>query len=136
MSVVPSMIRVVKTPTLPRDDDELLSAAGNWQLATDNCLDLAFADWLAETAERIRVAGDGRRDYLPGQLHDLQARAHWLADKVDELCQLAHFLDAATPEQFDARKEAVDLGLRDRAYYAGFMAAETPEPEYGYGAGR
>ena len=49
---------------------------------------------------------------------------------------MAHFMQATTPELYDARLGYYEEEAKERAYLAGRRDAETPEPEYGYGRGR
>lgn len=147
MSVVPSAVRTVKAPTLPPPDDDPRSRLPDylrvaeadhvddkptaedreWMSAVnlDSHLDpdLDFAGWLAEQARQH-------------QLREDRPWHQWLARKIDELAQLAVFMDASTSEAYDARLGVFEEESKERAYCAGYRAAEQPEPEYGYGQGR
>ena len=61
---------------------------------------LPFADWLAEQARQHQIRGDDSR-YCSAAWHA------WLASRIDELAQQAHFLGANDPATFDDRDEAM-----------------------------
>jgi hypothetical protein len=79
---------------------------------------LPFADWIETKAALIRL--------------DSTDAARWLAAKLDELAAKARWLQAETPDQYDARLEieddARDARLRDEGYDAALRAAPPMDP--------
>jgi hypothetical protein len=85
-------------------DEEFLDSISHFNYDRDPPREplLPFAFWLEVQAQRIRLKGG--------------TAAIWLAGKIDDLADDARSLRAATPEQFDARNDAM---LEYRAMEAG-----------------
>src|SRR5512135_1448951 len=79
---------------------------------------LPFADWIETKAALIRL--------------DSTDAARWLAAKLDELAAMARWLQAETPDQYDARLEieddARDARLRAEGYDDAMRAAPPMHP--------
>jgi len=72
---------------------------------------LEFADWLAEQARQTALLDDPRHQ--------------WLASRIDELAQQAHFLGARNPEEFTDRDEAMLRPCGRRSYRRPWVGASV-----------
>lgn len=102
MSVLQA-VRVVKTPQLPVEDEDVFEPEpADWEAIRDGGCDLpgpvagvlSFADWISVQASYYRSLGSDAAD--------------WLAREIEGMATTARFLGANNPNSFDDRLEVLE----------------------------